>query len=104
LHSDDEFATAAAAAPSVIINRVLTPPLPAIASRGLGFDNSRMFVVTGARTLNEIDRTTGEILRSVDLPSDIGVIAGLSGGTLVPEPAALALMAMFCIAAARRCR
>jgi hypothetical protein len=96
---DDESSAAAAAAPAVIINSVLTPPAPPIAIRALGFDQGRMFIVTGARTLNEIDRTTGEILRSIELPN-IGVIAGLAGGTLVPEPAALLSMAMTLLAAA----
>jgi hypothetical protein len=103
LQGDDEFSAAAAAAPAVIINSVLTPPVPPIAMRGLGFDEGRMFIVTGARTLNEIDRTTGEILRSVELPN-IGVIAGLAGGTLVPEPATFSSMAITLVAAVVRRR
>jgi hypothetical protein len=102
LQDDEEFA--AAAAPGVVINRVLSSPVPPTAVRGVGFDDGHMFVVTTNRFLHEIDRTTGEILRTAELPIT-GLIGGLSGGTLVPEPDAMAMTAtMVAVALAGRRR
>jgi hypothetical protein len=97
IRDDDEFAAAAAAAPSIIINSVLTVPLPPLSIRGVGFDEGRMYVLAAVRMLHEIDRTTGQILRSGPLPID-GIFAGLTGGTLVPEPTAWGLAATTLVA------
>jgi hypothetical protein len=83
------------------ILETLTPAIgPAVIPRGLAFDNGQMFI--GARNLpnvsNEvyrIDPATGAVLTSFVItggttPSG-GVIAALTGGTVVPEPTTGAL-------------
>jgi len=88
----DETAHPLDIGPGVFIQSVLAPPLPPGSIRGVGFDDGRMFVVRANRILHEIDRNTGEILRTAELPL-IGLIAGLAGGTVVPEPSSALLMA-----------
>jgi hypothetical protein len=68
--------------------------------RGLGFDAGAMFVAareipTNANTVFEIDRTTGNILRTFDLPGD-GAVGALTGGDVIPEPST-AFMAMLAL-------
>lgn len=80
----------------------LTPDLgPATIIRGVGFDADAMFI--GVRNLPdvtneiyEIDRSTGEVLRSFVLPGD-GTIGALTGGAVIPEPGGLVLATLaFC--------
>jgi hypothetical protein len=95
---DEELASPLAVTPGVVIQHVLAPPLPPTSIRGLGFDNGQLFVVSVNRTLYEIDRATGDVLRSAafTLPASIG---GLAGGTVVPEPRGLALTVVALVSA-----
>jgi hypothetical protein len=63
---------------------VLGPP-PVRIARGLGFDEGRLFVADTLRTIYELNRTDGSIIRSFTLPVD-GPIGALTGGRVVPEP------------------
>jgi hypothetical protein len=72
--------------------------LPAAPPRGVGFDNGGMYVISATRTLAEVNRADGTILRSVQLPGTF-LIGGLAGGTVVPEPSGLILMALAALGA-----
>jgi hypothetical protein len=60
-----------------------SPPVPPL--RGVGFDDGRLFVTNATRTISEIDRTNGTVVRSFTLPIT-GLIGSLTGGEVVPEP------------------
>jgi hypothetical protein len=64
----------------------------------VGFDDGSLFI--GARDLPEvtdaiyeIDRTTGAVLRTIQLPPN-SIIGGLAGGPVIPEPGTGLLMAL----------
>jgi hypothetical protein len=77
--------------------------------RGLGFNNGSMFVagrnpVAMANYVYEINRSTGEVIRSFTLPV-ASPVAALTGGAVfnpVPEPGSLVLVAIGCVLAQRR--
>jgi hypothetical protein len=79
--------------------------------RGLGFNNGSMFVagrnpVAMANYVYEINRSTGEVIRSFTLPV-ASPVAALTGGAVfnpVPEPGSLVLVAIGCVLAHGRRR
>lgn len=79
------------------IDRLLLPELAGATLRGLAFDDGRMFVgirnaVASANQIVEVDRNSGEILNTFTLPSEFeGILTGLTGGAVVPEPATWAI-------------
>jgi hypothetical protein len=80
--------------------QTLTPPTfsPPVMIRGLGFDAGAMFVggrqfVTNTNFVYEIDRSTGAIVRSFDIPGT-GSLNGLAGGDVIPEPSSVLLAAV----------
>jgi hypothetical protein len=65
-------------------------------TRGLGFDGGAMFLATriipgGGNRIYEIDRVTGEAVRSFDFPGP-NPIASITGGEVIPEPSTAVLM------------
>lgn len=78
--------------------------------RGLGFDAGAMFVggrqfMTNLNIISEIDRSTGAVIRSFEIPG-AGSLNGLAGGEVIPEPSSvlLAVLAMGVVAGRRRTR
>jgi hypothetical protein len=76
--------------------------------RGLAFDDGRMFVAarhlpTMTNEVHEIDRANGAVLNSFVIPGD-GMIAALTGGTVIPEPTAVTLFAVLLVFTAARRR
>lgn len=83
---------------------------PPVMLRGLGFDAGAMFVggrqfMTNTNFVYEIDRSTGEIIRSFAIPG-AGSLNGLAGGDVIPEPssALLAVIALSSLATKYRRR
>src|SRR4051812_8011323 len=87
----------------------LTPPLPGpTLIRGLAFDGDAMFIAgrnlpSSTNFIYQIDRTSGAIVQSFSLGST-GNIAGLAGGSLVPEPSAAAAVGLALISLALKRR
>jgi hypothetical protein len=88
-----------------------------VAVRGLGFDRGSLFVAgrellppdMSSNKILEIDRSTGAVLNSFQLPGmGIGLppVGGLTGGEVIPEPTAavLAIFAMSFLANTVRTR
>ena len=77
----------------------LTPNLNGpIVIRGLGFDNGSMFIAgrnaqQATNNVYEINRSTGEVIRSFTLPVT-PPISALTGGAIVPEPGCLMLLSI----------
>jgi hypothetical protein len=88
--------------PSLV--KVLSPAFPRNSPpRGVGFDHGHMFVATILGPLYEVDRTTGELLRTLEL-SITGAVGGLTGGNVVPEPSAAMATAVAAVLLAPRKR
>jgi hypothetical protein len=77
------------------------PPVPQ--ARGVAFDDDRLFINNAARTIFEIDRTNGTVVRSFALPIT-GVIGSLTGGDVVPEPTTAVLILLAVAAGPQRRR
>src|SRR4051812_1058575 len=81
------------------ILQTLTPPLASPTTiRGLAFDDGAMFIAgrdvpTTTNSVYKIDRTSGQILQSFSLGTT-GNVAGLAGGSLVPEPTIVSIAAV----------
>jgi hypothetical protein len=87
---------------SDLTGAVLQTVTPAVGQptliRGVGFDGGAMFIggrhlPTGTNNVYEVDLTTGAIIRSFPVPMT-GILGGLTGGDVIPEPGSALLIAI----------